>query len=608
MERADNEQEKYRNDREQFEQAKETLTHHKEVWDKEVRRARKAAFKAEREVVKKQEELKSRQQAQKVAEQELKAEQERANALEQEAFEARSSLVRLQEQLNQAQERINMLEKELDATKTLVSNQEKARQSASIPDTEGDVDDLRTSRKRRRVSSISEISITNPDVEELMMLLQWEKQRADRALEQVHFLETECHLKVCPAAKALRNSRSSRRSSLRKRASLLDAGDPLILSEDHQDSAGPAQPMPGRSKTDRLRVEKEPRRSTIFLPAEGIFRTVSQAEAETMGSKSAESSVDTHTESATSLPITPTDGDPMYRRTPSVDPPGFAVLSKERTSLLSLLNAPHRQDPEPVFNIPTTSGPEPEIHQFEHEGKYELRPTEHPRLLPREISIPPREPTSSLTAPLSEPLPSTHADTAMSAMSHTRPHTTASYYQPTTTVTTTKVPLREEPNDGPTLAQRLLKMQRTPSRQAGDVVDPDKPSFDITNPALTPTMTREQALAQIRERRGRARSVGRAQPQGTTTTSAGAGSSTGSGADVRRKVSGASASGSASGEAPAPRRKASGELVGGRRIYGGSAGEDKDRGRERDRREVSAPSTGGAAAKRAVSNVRRVKS
>ena len=32
------------------------------------------------------------------------------------------------------------------------------------------------------------------------------------------------------------------------------------------------------------------------------------------------------------------------------------------------------------------------------------------------------------------------------------------------------------------------------------------PSFDVNNPALTPTMTREQALAQIKERRGRARS------------------------------------------------------------------------------------------------------
>ncbi|KAK3304708.1 uncharacterized protein B0T15DRAFT_251242 [Chaetomium strumarium] len=598
-ERLEEVQEKYRNDREQFEQAKETLNHHKQVWDKEIRRARKAAFKAEREVVKKQEELKSCQLAQKVAEQELRAEQERAEALQQEASEARHSLVRLQEQLNQAQERIKMLEKELDATKTLARNQEETRQSASIPNPEGDVDDLTTSRKRRRVSSISEISITDPDVEELMMLLQWEKARADRALEQVHFLETECHLKVCPAAKALRSSRSSRRSSLRKRASLLDAGDPMILSEDRRDSAEPAQPMPGRSKTNRLRVEKEPRRSTIFLPAEGIFRTVSQAEAEAMGHQSVESSVDTHTGSGPSLPITPTDGDPMYRRTPSVDPPDFAVLSKERTSLLSLLNAPHRQDPEPVFNVPTTSGPEPEVHHLEHEGKDELPPTAH------HYDLLAPEPASPLTAPLSEPLPSTHTDTTVSTVPYARPHTTASYYQPTTTtVTTTKVPLREEPHDGPTLAQRLLKMQRTPSRQAGDVVDPDKPSFDVTDPALTPTMTREQALAQIRERRGRARSVGRVQLQGNTST----GSSTGSGAEVRRKVSGTgSASGSANGEAPPPRRKASGELVGGRRIYGGSAGEDKDRGRERDRQEVSAPSTGGAA-KRAVSNVRRVKS
>jgi hypothetical protein len=84
-----------------------------------------------------------------------------------------------------------------------------------------------------------------------------------------------------------------------------------------------------------------------------------------------------------------------------------------------------------------------------------------------------------------------------------RPHTAAAFYSAKkTTVVTTRVPLRDESTD-PGLAKRLLALQRTPSGgKAGQA-----PSFDVTNPALTPTMTREQALAQIRERRGRARSV-----------------------------------------------------------------------------------------------------
>lgn len=78
-----------------------------------------------------------------------------------------------------------------------------------------------------------------------------------------------------------------------------------------------------------------------------------------------------------------------------------------------------------------------------------------------------------------------------------RPHTAAACYA--TKTTTTKVPLREE-NTDPSLAQRIMATQRTPAKNSA-------PSFDVTNPALTPTMTREQALAQIRERRGRARSA-----------------------------------------------------------------------------------------------------
>lgn len=55
------------------------------------------------------------------------------------------------------------------------------------------------------------------------------------------------------------------------------------------------------------------------------------------------------------------------------------------------------------------------------------------------------------------------------------------------------------------MAKKLLALQRTPSR--GRVASDDgAPTWDVNNPALTQTMTREQALAKIRERRGRAKS------------------------------------------------------------------------------------------------------
>ncbi|KAK3293602.1 uncharacterized protein B0H64DRAFT_364322 [Chaetomium fimeti] len=610
--------------------AKEMYAHSQQRWEKEIRRSRKETFKVQSTLVKAQEELKSCRTAQKATEEELHTERERSKAREQEAFDAQYRLVGLQEQLGQALARAKMLEQELEAMRTLAKNDTEVKRTTSTDER----DDSEGPRKRARLSSVSSFGHGNPEIETITMLWEWEKQRADRALEQVDFLEAECQLKVCSAGKELRKT-SVQRSSTRKRTSMLisDAGDSMILSESRRASAEMPMAPPKRSKTDQLRKEKEPRRSTIFLPEEGIFRTVSQAEADAMAAKSTASSGVSPTEAASSVPITPTDNNPMYRRTPSLDPPDFAVLNKQRTSLLSLLDAPHRQEPAQVFNIPTTPGPAaPGAHHVETEDEADARHTAKP---PAEIALPPRQPT--ISGPLTEPLPS-HSTTAATATidAHTRPHTTASHYRPSTsttstvtTTTTTKVPLREEPDDesGPTLAQRLMKMQRTPSRQTGDNhhrasdgSNPDGPSFDTSNPALTPTMTREQALAQIRERRGRARSVGRVGSAGSSSAAA-AGASAGAGAgasagavgngsragssqsqragEVRRKVSGSSATGEVrrkvSGSGPGGaevRRKVSGDLgATARRAVGG-----EERGRERDvRREVSAPTASGAA-------------
>ncbi len=593
------------NKQEQYLEGQKALAKQEQAWQKGVRRERKEIFKVQSTLIKTQEELKSCRMAQKAAEDELYSERERGKAREQEAFDAEYSLVGLQEQLDQALARAKMLEQELAALRTLAKNDTEVQGLGSAePSTEEHADSSEGPRKRPRLSEPSAAS--DDDLDTLKMLWQWEKHRADRALDQVDFLETECQLKMCSGAKSLRQSQSSGRSSPRlKRASMLisDAGDSMILSESRQASMEPSRPTPRRSKTDVLRGEKESRRSTIFLPAEGIFRTVSQAEADAIMAESATSSVVSPTEPAASVPITPTDSNPLYRRTPSLEPPDFAMLAKQRTSLLSLLDAPHRQDPTPIFNIPTVPGPEPATHHLEDEDDTIKAAPSPPR---RSISpIPP--------APRTDALPSTHSvdNNNTSAASSTttqptRPHTTASHYPAATTTvtTTTKVPLREEPADGPTLAQRLMKMQRTPSRNGsstGSNEDSDRPSFDASNPALTPTMTREQALQQIRERRGRAKSVvsgGHSASVATTGTGRKVSGGSGTGAAERRKVSGGTGAGAAE-----VRRKASGEL-------GGTTRREEIRGREREvRREVSAPTAGaGGAGRRGVSAVRRVRS
>ena len=625
--------------------AKEMYTHSQQRWEKEIRRSRKETFKVQSTLVKAQEELKSARTAQKATEEELQTERERSKAREQEAFDAQYRLVGLQEQLDQALARAKMLEQELESLRALTKSETEVKRSVSTEDG----DDSQGPRKRARLST-SAFGHGDPEIETITMLWEWEKQRAERALEQVDFLEAECQLKMCSAGKELRRT-SVQRSGPRKRTSMLisDAGDSMILSESRRASAEMPKPAPKLSKTDQLREKKEPRRSTIFLPAEGIFRTVSQAEADEIAAKSTTSSGVSPTEAAPSLPITPMDNNPLYRRSPSLDPPDFAILGKQRTSLLSLLDAPHRQEPAQVFNIPTTPGPAAlGVDHADAEYEADARLTTK---APGELILPPRQPAGSLTGPLSEPLP-THSNTATTTTldAHTRPHTTTSYYRPSTsttssvtTTTTTKVPLREEPDEesGPTLAQRLMKMQRTPSRQTGDNYrgsgsesNPDGPSFDTSNPALTPTMTREEALAQIRERRGRARSVGRVGSAGSS--AAGGGGSAGSGAaggrsgsgsgsgssaagssqsgagEVRRKVSGSSATAGdvrrkVSGGGPPGtevRRKASGDLSGTmRRAAGGD-----ERGRERDVRREPRPPSAAASARGASGGVRRIRS
>ena len=538
---------------ENYGRAKETHAHTQALWEKEIRRARKETFKAQSALVKLQEELKSSRAGQKSAEEDLEREKERSQTREQEAFAARYSLVGLQEQLDQSLERIKMLEQERDAFKALAKDGEDlARMAAESKSPLPSGDESATPNKKRprepsaNLDDIKISAATEHEIEELTRLWQWEKQRADRAVDHVQFLEIECHLKCCSTGKAARRSRASfgrvsfgtSASPRHKRnaMSIIDAGDLVILSEKARSSSSSSSssdpdarpPSPKRSKTEMLReggMRREGRQSTIFLPTEGIFRTVSQVEAEAL-SRTVQQTTTTVIETSTSNlkssePPTPADAMPApFARTPSVDPPDFAIPAQlPRTSLLSLLDAPHQLGPPLRFNIPTTPAPGPVATQQTSapESEPSSRPSEADTTAVRNPVPDADNATSYDKGPMSAPLPSmstsslpSASNTGLASAPHIRPHTSAATYGVATVTKTTKVPLREETTD-PSLASRIMKQQRTPSRSASRA-DDNGPSFDINNPALTPTMTREQALAQIRERRVRAQSVGKMAP------------------------------------------------------------------------------------------------
>ncbi|KAI0843581.1 hypothetical protein F5Y06DRAFT_6834 [Hypoxylon sp. FL0890] len=474
---------------EKYGQAKETLQHSKAIWEKEIRQARKEVFKTQSSIVKIQEELKAVRSAAKSTEESLVREKERSKAREQEAFASRYQLVEVQEQLQKALERITFVEQERDAYKAAAKSEEIARIAIEgrlpLPPEEPDSEFASPPKKDRVSLSTADVissAASEAEIEELTRLWQWEKQRADRTQEHLEFVQAECHLRCCSCARSRlrRSTANSVRQERTHPVKIVDAADLMILGQKPESPEKPTTVEPERpeEKQDeeqtqeqtqveraaspvevaiQKRVSRGPRRSTIFVPSEGIFRTISQQDL-----RSAENSEESASEPPT--PVEPQPNPSHYSRTPSVEPPTYALLTQERTSLLSLLNAPHERDSSHciTMNIPTTPAePHPSRIDDEEDQQDEEEATR----------------------------PETAMEMEREAEQHdgTRPHTSAAFYRVTTTTTT--VPIRDS------FKSSIYNDENR------------KPSFDVNNPAMTPTMTREQALAQIKERRGRARSA-----------------------------------------------------------------------------------------------------
>ncbi|KAG8162066.1 hypothetical protein KVR01_007831 [Diaporthe batatas] len=528
---------------ENYGRTKETHAHTQTLWEKEIRRMRKETFKSQSAIVDLQEQLNAARAAQKSAEASLEREKERSSAREQEAFQARYHQVGLQEQLekirtelDQAVERVKLVEQERDAFKTLAKTEEDVARIASEgrlplpPASQDDEDDEFASPRKpsdSRAVSLSLVDVKSSaasemEIEELTRLWQWEKQRADRAADQVEYLEAECSLRACSCMKkrprssmmGLLSPKRQKRAAAEPLPPLADPSDRMILSEK-------ATTIPPPSKTSAHAV-KQPtkktsrsgedgsRRATIFLPDLGTFRTVSMEEADAMekaeeqerGTAPGLAGAEPHDKTMEDAPphVEQSTVPERYARTPSVEPPSFAIVGQERASLVSLLDAPHHQQPPSQFKLPAmpnTSAAQPlgkperarEMASSAFQRTEATAHVDNRQTQLRRLPLGPQDPNVEISA----------VAPSFKTSYDSRPLTAQSFY----TTTTTSVPLREE-NSDPSMAKKLLALQRTPSR--GRVDDNEVPTWDVNNPALTPTMTREQALAKIRERRGRAKS------------------------------------------------------------------------------------------------------
>jgi len=385
-------------------------------------------------IVKLQEELKSSRHAAKTAQVDYEKEKERSVNREQEAFSARYQLVTVQEELAQLQDQIKLVEQERDALRTIAKNEEIARIAAEgrLPLPASTEDDEFASPKKTRRSldpvTILSSATSEEELDDMRMLLQWEQQRADRAHDRVEFLEAECRLNCYTSRAALEAT-----------------------------SQSPA-PVPA-SPTLEVRST-----NTIFIPAEGIFRTVSSAPEESPWISPAKTDLPpifppaevyqqtlTHSHHEDHHEDSHTQDSRVFARTPSCEPPAPAVIHDTRTSLLSLLNAPHSP------SYPNNDDLSEEREEEEDDED------EEETVIASDLSPSPAH--NSTPDDVCRPIPTF-----------------------TTISTTTRIPLANPPDLTPQPAT-------------------------VAHNALSPTMTREEALAQIRERRGRARSLA----QGTMT-------------------------------------------------------------------------------------------
>ena len=407
------------------------------------------------------------------------------------------------------------------------------------------------------------------EIEELTQQVLWERNRAGRAEELVEFLQAECKMRICSCGKTRKtvtvSTQSEPEEPIMKRIAeepeeqdeqddVEDHLEPPVLRMDTEVENKTATPDPVEENSEHQAPEeplrqptgpsskKGPRRSTIFCPKEGVFRTVTEQEAMILEAQK-EAEIVAHREDTVEhheiepeqhnhheyepsqehepdpqdhlqeddyehelaheqrygqeyiqeleleleqQPPSPIDEElmrnpRMYARTPSADPPTFAMLGKQRASLMSLLNAPHNDvhsNPLPSsFSVPVVEAADyPQgSHRHSQQSDYPDNEYEQER----------------------------DGESLRHASLESRPQSSATLYSVTTT--TTSVPIHSEDRKSSSSFSDKL---RTPSTGSNA-------SFDTKNPALTPTMTREQALAKIRERRGRARSAAQGPPTAT---------------------------------------------------------------------------------------------
>ncbi|OCK76423.1 hypothetical protein K432DRAFT_428738 [Lepidopterella palustris CBS 459.81] len=457
--------------------SKETHAHAQSLYEKEVRRARKEAFKSSSALVKVQEELKATRNSLRITQSGLESERMKLVKREQEAFTAQYQLVGVQEELEKTREKVKVVEEERDSLKTTLKEEEVAKIAAegriALPVATHEEDEefaspAKSPRKPRMMNMDSEdkenmVPRRGMELKALQEELAFERRLRDRAEDQIDFMKMECQFRICSCRVAeLQGSSYIHDNSYAAEMERIKATVPIMTppESDHEGDemegvsttilAGEAQ----RPSTPQEQAHQEPEEAEpviAFSPTTGTFRALeSQPKQATSKASTPAPASQLHLSSITEAAIESSPWGPgpdnSTIRTSTTSPPAYK---------------PAHQHVHTQSNI--------------SEEAMDEDPTPQPPPLPLE----PQTPLYSPSAPA-----------------------TPAFLMRTVT-TTTKIPLHFSPATPHNLPPTPSTIAHPPTHAPETASSQPLRSLDLN---LLP-IDREAALEQIRQRRGRARSI-----------------------------------------------------------------------------------------------------
>ncbi|KAG0158370.1 hypothetical protein PDIDSM_5884 [Penicillium digitatum] len=493
---------------------KERQAHERSIFEKEIRKARKEAFRAGSTLVKLQEELKHAKSEVRALKDEVGAEREAKDKAKQEAFERAYALAGLTEELQVLKEKFRALETENHSSTLEVRAHEIRKEDfGRLSIAEGDLAFLTTPRRTKRAAAGSvrspapareedHVEATPPKrprlsdcvhkteseqpesetvaelnadlLEEMKEELVYERRRRVAAEDMVHFLNIECQFERCSC-----RSRRKRKLVLSKPAfNKLVSTKPILT-----------QPAPPRLAHPLLHP-LHPVHQTTAPQVLSLQHSIYQEEHEPSRTPLAAPPVPVHQHTAPTVKAEPID---LHKMQMPAEP---LITFSPETGTFTAFPSPLRDNVRPprldFFSTPDLAGAQPGVHKGQDDA-----------------SVSPDQQVDSLT-PSGEP--------ARARMPRPAPSDGAAEH--------TCAPLSAAANPSRCVERNPLGYRqpinppkRAPSRQVPQAQRTSHPGVPDT------PIDREQALAQIRARRGRThskqRSVSASEPGRAARASAG---------------------------------------------------------------------------------------